>query len=179
MTARRTTCNVLPPAASLALLVTTACLSHDDRGHPLFPATDPPPAREHVARLVGAIDFVDGQKVPSSTDTFELLPGCHVVVTPRSWGHSAGSYAALAVPTGRASFAIPMRAGHQYVVDVEVTDPEDPQGSVRFVAVERGPDGSTVRRIPPAENEQQVQDCLLDGASAEAVERPTSGAPRR
>jgi hypothetical protein len=161
------------------VVLSNGCLKGDDRGHPLYPSTDPRPSRQDVARLVGAVDFVDGQQVPRSVSTFELLPGCHVVVTPRNWGRSAGNYVGLAVPMGRASYAISMRAGHEYRVDVEVRDPAEPQGSVQFFAVERAPDGSTVRRIAPATTEEEVQDCLIGGAGVATGERPISGAPSR
>jgi hypothetical protein len=146
-----------------------------ERGHPLYSAIDPPPERDEVARLVGAVQYVDGQKVSSFGNTFELLPGCHVVVTQRNWGRTEGAFVATVVPTGRSSFAIPMRAGYEYVVDVEVIDQSDPQGAAQYFAYERAPDGNTSRRFPAAQSEREVVDCLAEGPGGP----PVSGAPER
>src|SRR5215831_8504511 len=94
------------------------CLAGSGRGYPLYAATDPPRKPEEVSQLVGYVDAVDGKQVTEHGHSFELLPGCHTVVTPSEWGN-VGSSGGIIVRTGHATFLLPMRAAHQYLVEVQ------------------------------------------------------------
>src|SRR5678815_290558 len=91
--------------ATLALV--TSCLTGRPRGHALYPPTFPPPRRDEVAMLTGYVEQVDGQNVTQYGGSFELLPGCHLVVTPAEGG-SFTNVGGVIVKTGHLMFALPM-----------------------------------------------------------------------
>jgi hypothetical protein len=130
--------------------------------------------------LAGYVQYVDGQDVSSHGSHFELMPGCHVVVTPRSWGKSEGTFGAVVVPTGHVAYAMDMRAGHDYLIDVRITEFSGPHGSAEIVAYERGPGGSGTAQLTPASTEAEVKTCLSSSAEGmRFLEQPVSGAPVR
>lgn len=67
------------------------------RGYPLHGDANLPLSA--VARLHGYVEQVDGEPVTQHGHLFELLPGCHVLGTPRTWGGS-GTYASATAETG-------------------------------------------------------------------------------
>jgi hypothetical protein len=83
-----------PMASAIALLLAVGgghlgCIKTQTRGVPLYPQTEPLPDVSRVALLSGYVRSVDGQNVSARGSVFELLPGCHVVRTPESWGRSS------------------------------------------------------------------------------------------
>lgn len=141
-----------------ALVLATGCIAGQDPGYPLYPV-DPPRASHEVARLVGYVRFVDGQDVSSLGKAFELLPGCHVVGTPSSWTQGQVNAGATTVQTGRVDFALPMRAGHQYVIEVYVEPMTGPTGRAGVRALERTASGETTHVFVPA-SAQMLASCL-------------------
>jgi hypothetical protein len=89
------------------------------RPYRLYPPAPQPLAPEQVATLTGHVQFVDDKDVLSLGGYFELLPGCHVIGTPSRMGvPSPGRTAVSWVTTGEWTFALPMKAGYQYRIEV-------------------------------------------------------------
>ena len=76
----------------------TGCgVGNRPRGYPLHGDANLPLSA--VARLHGYVEQVSGEPVTQHGHLFELLPGCHVLGTPRTWGGS-GTYASATAETG-------------------------------------------------------------------------------
>jgi hypothetical protein len=139
--------------ASLA----AGCGTQQTRGHPLYPKLGPERGLDAVALLRGPIQDVDGQDVSAKGQTFELLPGCHLVALQRNirTGTAAGGWAAN---VGRLVIPFRMRAGHSYSIVMETDDASGPVGRVHIVARERSPSGA-VTRVPFAASDDDILDC--------------------
>jgi hypothetical protein len=101
----------------------------DTPGYPLYPGSDSPP-RDGIARLYGPAASVDGHDVSTLGDAFELLPGCHAVLTRGRPIDATNSFSATASqPLGSTNFVfapggqprgeyfvLPMRPGDAYVI---------------------------------------------------------------
>ncbi|GEM_PF-1528736 len=157
-------------AACLGLVLVAACGVERERGYPLYPASDPAPTRAEVAVLTGYVRTVDGVDVSRYGSTFRLLPGCHVVGTPRAWAHTESTQGAVVVKTGEVSFALPMRAGYTYVVEVDVEPLRTVSGGARLIASERSPEGAVTRQFSPLG--------ASPGAASCPAEAPARGQPR-
>ena len=120
---------------------------------------DPAPSSE-VARLSGYVRYVDGVDVATRGSVFELLPGCHLVGTPDSWGRSEASYGAAVVNTGRLDFALVMRPAHHYAIEVDTDHATGPTGRAWVMAVERDPSGKITKTFGPVQNEEDAERCL-------------------
>ena len=84
----------------------------------LYASTPQPLGPEQVSTLEGHVQFVDDKDLSAVGGYFELLPGCHVIGTPSEWVQELpGGRAAFVATTGRLTFALPMRAGHQYRIE--------------------------------------------------------------
>jgi hypothetical protein len=141
----------------LALLVTTACAIGPTRGTPLYAGARRP--LETVATLRGPVLAVDGEAVKASERSFELLPGCHVVMSGGSVGHGADREAWLAhLPT--TVFAMQMQPGATYSVafDIDPALGRGPIGTGRILATERDAQGRT-RLIPAITTEAEARAC--------------------
>jgi hypothetical protein len=100
-------------------LAAAACMSGG--GAPpyrLYPPGPQPLAPEQISTLAGYVQFVDNKDVSSFGGYLELLPGCHVIGTPSHWGDQSPGGVAVNATTGRWTFALPMKAGHQYRIEV-------------------------------------------------------------
>ncbi len=120
-------------ACGLLSFGATGCIaSNPPRNIPLYEQPQSTIAPERVVRLNGYVQLVDGRDVSSKGDSFELLPGCHVVVTPEKWGHTEYNAGAMVVwITGHVRYAIPMHAGRSYSIRVDA----DPQNSTGVTGV--------------------------------------------
>ncbi len=141
--------------AAFALL---GCIGGQSRGYPLYPATDPPRRQEEVAELTGYVSLVDGQDVSSHGASFELLPGCHLVATPSEWGRFESSGGVI-VKTGHLTFALPMKAGRRYLVDVEVRTMGGSTGTAVVEATEKDINGNTTQMFGPVTSTEVVEAC--------------------
>jgi hypothetical protein len=113
-----------------------------------------------VARLDGYVRYVDGQDVSDHGDSFELLPGCHVIGTPSTWGKSnEPASGAVLITTGKLTFALPMKAGHHYSVDLEVPFATGPSAPVSIKARERDLSGRITRIFERATSERDIHSC--------------------
>jgi hypothetical protein len=85
----------------------------------LYPPAPQPLGPQQVSTLSGYVQFVDDKDVSSLSGYFELLPGCHVIGTPSRTGVPTPGRTSVGIfTTGRWTFALPMKAGHQYRIEV-------------------------------------------------------------
>ncbi|MDF3071819.1 MAG: hypothetical protein K0R38_7420 [Polyangiaceae bacterium] len=139
------------------VLLLTSCAIGPTRGIPLYAGERRPP--ETVATLRGPVLTVDGKSVSSRERSFELLPGCHVIVSGGSVGHGADREAWLAhLPT--TVFALRMQPGATYNVafDIDPALGRGPIGTGQIRATERDGHGRT-RRIAAVTTEAEVAAC--------------------
>jgi TonB family protein len=144
------------------------CLTVGGRGFPLYPQTEPLPDASHVARLSGYVRVVDGQVVSGHGNLFELLPGCHIVRTPTSWGTS-GYGGAVVATTPELTFALPMRAGYQYEVAIVADAPTAPTEAIDVKAYERDPRGVLLQTFSYATSQRDLDRCESAAATASSA----------
>lgn len=139
---------------SLGVLGVCACgAGSRTRGYPLHGDSKAP--LSSVARLHGYVEEVDGGNVTQRGHLFELLPGCHVIGTPRTWG-GAGADAWVTAETGHLRFVIRMLAGHDYEVRVLVLDTVN---RIEIETVEKHPSGEVVaKHLPVADPNASCSD---------------------
>jgi hypothetical protein len=147
MCRRRSLRWVAPAMAGLGL----GCLA-PSRGYPLYPASDGArPDESRVAQLQGYVRYVDGAVVSPHGASFEVLPGCHLIGTPSTWGDATtGNTAAVIVTTGKVTFALPMKSGYRYTVRVELGATTGLSGTATIKAYESDALGTTTRTFEPA-----------------------------
>jgi len=121
-------------------LALAGCLFHRGRGEPLYPMNGERPPPERVAQVDGYIRKIDDKRVEENKP-YELLPGCHVIETPASWGNVSSSGGVM-VDTGNHVFPVLMREGRRYHVDVSVKTMGGSTGSAAIEAVEQDPSGN-------------------------------------
>ena len=143
---------------ALGVALTSGCIAPNERGEPLYPVKDARPPREEVAQLGGYIRLVDGQRVDEDK-TFELLPGCHVIQTPEHWGRVDSSSGGVLVDTGHRIFALLMKPGHRYHVDVSVKMMGGSTGSAAVEATEEAPGGRKKQIFYPAQTTADIAAC--------------------
>jgi hypothetical protein len=155
---RRAEAAFLPRAA---LLVALASCAHERRGIPLYPDAAVPRARGEVALLYGPVTFVDGERVAGKGDTFELLPGCHVVQIGGQTGNFGPLQQSGWITTLRPlTYAFRMTAGGTYAINVDV-DPTlglGPNGSAHVVARAQDAHGG-VTVVPAVRARADVDAC--------------------
>ena len=144
---------------TFSALALTGCLVPHGRGEPLYAVSGERPAPERVAQLDGYVKMVDGNPVEQDK-SFELLPGCHVVETPARWGNGTSSGGVL-VDTGNRRFAIPMKAGHRYHVDVSVKMMGGSTGSAAVEAFEQDPKGNKTIVYGPGIYAATTEECRV------------------
>jgi len=121
-----------------------------------------PRPREQVARLSGYVRFVDDAEVSKRGSVFELLPGCHLVGTPDSWGKFDSTGGGVVVPTGRVAFALPMRPAHDYSIELSTEHSGGPQGRAWIKAVERDSTGEVTNTFGPVQHAEDAERCLAE-----------------
>jgi hypothetical protein len=124
--------------------------------YPLYPNAGGVPA-SRLARLSGPIASVDGQDVGTKGNSFDLLPGCHIVVLQHNIGEGSSS-GAWAGNFGRRVYAFKMRPAHLYTIRPEAEDSTGPMTWVRIIARERPPEGRPVQ-VPLARAQSDIDDC--------------------
>jgi hypothetical protein len=133
-----------------------SCVSHQ-RPVPLYAASEKPASPSEVATLYGDVRDVDGKVVSAHGGTFELLPGCHVVGVVETWARM-GDYSGVIAHLPRIAFAMPMRGGYRYVVEV-VARMGSVDGTVTITAREEDGEGNVTNKFPPQSDEQAVMSC--------------------
>ncbi len=139
----------LAAAASLGLPTASAvgCHSVGKSGYPLYPPTAVAPVPSQIATLEGPINVVDDVNVSAKGQTFQLLPGCHIVTLERNIGEG-GDNGAWAANLPRITYAFEMKPGHLYKIIVDVEMGSAMLGRMKLTARETAPDGSSVRWFP-------------------------------
>lgn len=107
----------------------------------------------------GPVLQVDGQPVSSAERSFELLPGCHVVVAGGSVGHGSDRDAWLAhLPTTVFALRMQPRATYNVAFDLDPALGRGPIGTGRIIASERDARGRT-QLIPPIATDAEAKAC--------------------
>ena len=148
-------------------LSAAACISATGlRPYRLYPPAPQPLDPEQVSTLTGYVQFVDDKDVSSLGGSWELLPGCHVIGTPSHWSErSPGSYAAVVATTGRWTFALPMRAGHRYRIEVIIVGMmTGPTGSLTIKGYENDLRGNDTREFARAASPKDIEACNAEAA---------------
>jgi hypothetical protein len=141
------------------VLLASGCLIGSRRGYALYPPGRRL-ARSEVAAVMGYVKEIDGKDASKHGSSFELLPGCHQVGTPASWGSPDARSGATIINTGQQVFALPMKAGYSYVVEVGADGPSPgPIAPARLRAREVDPAGSTPREFAPVRGEEDIAAC--------------------
>ncbi len=148
-------------------LLAAGCLSGAGvRPFRLYPPVPQPLGPEQVSTLtlIGGpaavasgtgVQFVDDKDVSSLGGYFELLPGCHVITTPTPrWSKSGGG--ALAA---RWTFALPMKAGHQYRIEVSPGVMMAPTGRFTIKGYESDLRGNKTREFEHATSPKDIEAC--------------------
>jgi hypothetical protein len=105
------------------------------------------------------IKTVDGRPVGGHGSTFELLPGCHVVETEASV-HVANENMSWSGQLGTHVFALKMRAGHAYTVELGFSEQTGGSAKLSVATVERDPSGRNVAVLESAKSDEDVRACL-------------------
>jgi hypothetical protein len=99
--------------------------------------------------------FVDDKDVSSLGGYFELLPGCHIITTPTPpWSRYGGGAIAA-----RWTFALPMRPGHQYRIEVRPGAPMWSTGRFTIQGYESDLRGKQTREFEPATSPKDIEAC--------------------
>lgn len=133
------------------------CVSGSGRGYPLH-GLEPRPPSTQVVQLQGYVHYVDDVDVSKLATSFEVLPGCHLIRTPESWGKMdiAGG---IIIETGEQLLALPMKGGHFYLVEVVATNISGPVGEGYLRASERDPSGEVTRTWGPVTSQADIDAC--------------------
>ena len=142
-------------------LSAAACVSGGGpRPDRLYPPTPQPLGPEQVSTLTGYVQFVDDKDVLSLGGYFELLPGCHIIGTPSHWGEqSPGGTAVVYATTGRWTFALPMKAGRQYRIEVIAGQMTAMTGPLTIKGYERDLGGTQTREFERATSQKDIEAC--------------------
>ncbi|HEY2404660.1 MAG TPA: hypothetical protein VGI10_01585 [Polyangiaceae bacterium] len=148
-------------------LSTGACFASATPPVRLYADDGQPRRAEDVSTLSGYVQVVDGRDVSSLGGPFELLPGCHVIGTPSHWGlHSPGGDSAVTATTGQWQFALPMKAGHQYRIDVILGAMTGPTGSLTIKAHESDLGGHEKREFDRVTSSNDIDACQAAAAAS-------------
>jgi hypothetical protein len=148
----------------VTLVLSAGCLSGGGlRPYRLYPPAPQPLAPERVSTLEGHVQFVDDKDVSSLGGYFELLPGCHVIGTPSHLGvPSPGRTAVSWVTTGEWTFALPMKAGYQY--RIEVIMPSVRTVPLKVKGYESDLRGNQTRTFERATSPNDIEACRQEAA---------------
>jgi hypothetical protein len=152
--------------AYVLISVATGCVGGNTRGKALFPESGPTRAENEVARLTGEIGSVDGRDVSGEGQSFELLPGCHVVTTRTSWGkfeYGEGLYGNMP----QQSFAISMQANRTYEFQYELVNRTGSGGTMVLHVRERDANARVIAELLAASADELAQ-CRAKQSSSTA-----------
>jgi hypothetical protein len=145
-------------------LSAAGCLSGaSTRPDRLYPAPPQPLGREQVSTLGGPVQFVDDKEVLFG-GYFELLPGCHIIGTPEKVLWPVGK-ARVAI-MGRLTFALPMRAGHQYSIEVRSGVETAPRWQFTTQVYERDLRGTKTREFEHVTSPKEIEACKEEAAGS-------------
>jgi hypothetical protein len=110
------------------------------------------------------VQFVDDKDVSSLGGYFELLPGCHVIGTPSHWADQSLGGNTLNATTGRWTFALPMRAGHQYRIEVRTGVITASTVPLTIKGYESDLGGHQTREFERATSQKDIEACNKEAA---------------
>jgi hypothetical protein len=154
----------------LTFALSAACVSGG--GPPpdrLYPPGPQPLGRQQVSTLTGYVQFVDDKDVSSLGGYFELLPGCHVIGTPSHWADQSLGGNTLNATTGRWTFALPMRAGHQYRIEVRTGVITASTVPLTIKGYESDLGGHQMREFERAKSQKDIEACKEEAARSSAA----------
>jgi hypothetical protein len=102
---------------------------------------------------------VDNRDVSSFGGLLELLPGCHVIGTPSHWGEQSPGGASVNATTGRRTFALPMKGGHQYQIEVSAGEMKGSLVRITIKGHESDLRGKKTREFEPVTSPKDIQAC--------------------
>jgi hypothetical protein len=105
---------------------------------------------------------VDDKDVSSLGGYFELLPGCHVISTPTPPG---GRYRSAEI-LPRWTFALPMRAGHQYLIERRAGGSSSPTGWFTIKGYESDLRGNRTREFEHVTSAKDIDACNEEAAGS-------------
>ena len=135
----------------------------------LYPPGPQPLGPQQVSTLSGYVQFVDGKDVSSLGGYFELLPGCHVIGTPSHWADQSLGGNTLNATTGRWTFALPMRAGHQYRIEVRTGVITASTVPLTIKGYESDLGGHQTREFERATSQKDIEACKEETARSSAA----------
>jgi hypothetical protein len=144
-------------SAVAAATVALGCLHHQTGGYPLYDPATPRRAANEVARLFGPIASVDGRDVSDLGRSFELLPGCHVVVTKKQMLEFDNA-AAVSGQFPPMTYPFRMRAAHTYVIERPATGIGGDKALAWIEAYDAAGDGTKVP-VGATSSERVIDDC--------------------
>jgi hypothetical protein len=118
------------------------CIQQQPGGVALYYPAQPRRPTEKVARLYGHIASVDDRNVASLGKSFDIEPGCHVIVTRADLVQIESKGMAAPHDAKEQTFALPMEPAHSYVIELRQTDLDGQTGKFWIQARETLPDGS-------------------------------------
>jgi len=130
----------------------------------LYPPAPQPLGPQQVSTLTGYVQFVDDKDVSSLGGYFELLPGCHVIGTPSHWADQSLGGNTLNATTGRWTFALPMRAGHQYRIEVRTGVITASTVPLTIKGYESDLGGHQTREFERATSQKDIEACNKEAA---------------
>lgn len=142
--------------------VIIGCIGGGARGEALYPTPNGSLPREQVAQIGGYVARVDDHDI-AGRGLVEVLPGCHVIVTPEQWG-VVGAMSGAIIRTGRLVYVMPTKAGYRYSVDLHAGELHGPTGPISVEAYEQDASGKKTRVFPLAGPDDLTR-CLEDLAS--------------
>jgi hypothetical protein len=135
----------------------------------LYPPGPQPLGPQQVSTLSGYVQFVDDKDVSSLGGYFELLPGCHVIGTPSHWADQSLGGNTLNATTGRWTFALPMRAGHQYRIEVRTGVITASTVPFTIKGYESDLGGHQRREFERAKSQKDIEACREEAARSSAA----------
>ena len=143
----------------------------------LYPPGPQPLGPQQVSTLSGYVQFVDDKDVSSLGGYFELLPGCHVIGTPSRTGvPTPGRTSVGTFTTGRWPFALPMKAGHQYRIEVSTGVMTGSLVRITIKGYESDLRGNKTREFERATSQKGIETCKEEAARF-LGERPSAARP--
>ena len=148
-----------------------ACAAHTSEipAYPLYPNPERHLDASKVAKLAALTDAptsgallksVDGKDLPDTgTQTFELLPGCHVVQTSNNLT-MANDYVAWRGMMASRVFPLRMKPGRTYVVRLSLIQGMSSDARVSIRAEEQDLAGATTATFDAAKSVDEIKACL-------------------
>jgi hypothetical protein len=140
-------------------LLLTGCIVRAGEPRPLYPNPEQPRDPGQVARLLGPVGNIDGTDVSRMGKSFALAPGCHFVKLPKKVADASSTVReGLVAYYPDWTYALKMKAGHAYEVDVRVDNNTGPTPILAVQMWERDL-GAGRTPIAPASSDDEIEAC--------------------